>query len=709
MSARFYSKIDNTSRVFFLLLVLIATIYSNSFQAIWTLDDIQNILQNRQVQIEDLLPETLYQSFFSPQHPDKNGNPGLNRPIPHLSFALNWYFGKDSPAGYRLVNILIHFLTAFVLFLVIRDLLDTPAFHGKYTDRKSFIALLGAVLWAINPIQTQAVVYIVQRMAALACFFYLLGIWCYIQARIAEQPRSRAVFVIFALASFLAGVCSKENAFLLPAALVLLEFTFFQDLSRPEVRRRFGYAMASILGMLLIGGCLLFFEGKLSHALSYNDRLFSVWERLLTEPRIVIYYLSQIFYPVPTRLSIVHDVVLSRSLLDPWTTLPAIVGVLALVGFGFLQMRKRPMLSFGILFFFLNHLVESSIIGLELIFEHRNYLPSLFLFVPIAIGLQWMIDRYRAQRSGFQYVIIVFAILLITGLGSGTYIRNMVWLDAETFWEDAANKAPLSMRPLHNLAYEHYQKHGQYDKALELYNSALTLTDYNRKSLSLVHNNIAAYYYRVGDYDKANEHLEKAQVGYPDIEKFQYLQALVLSKTADQRNAFAIIDRLVSKQSLVFDYVLLKAKILLNLGRIDEALVCLRQCIKLSSGSAEAMSLIGIALNLQGHSERAEMFLQRVLHRFPNDKKVLLWMIDCRLQANDKATAAVYISRFLDQVPVSQIETAFDKALDDKLMPGEATERLYSLILQQANELTTGMLKTHRVRGPQIPEIRNHE
>ena len=447
--------------------------------------DIQNILQNRQVQIEDLFPETLYQTIFHRSTQTRRATLASTARYAHLSFALNWYFGKDSPAGYRLVNILIHFLTAFVLFLVIRDLLDTPAFHGKYTDRKYFIALLGTVLWAINPIQTQAVVYIVQRMAALACFFYLLGIWCYIRGENTQNsPRSRSVFVFFALASFLAGVCSKENAFLLPAALVLLEFTFFQDLSRPEVRRRFGYVMASILGMLLVGGCLLFFEGKLSHALGYNDRLFSIWERLLTEPRIVLYYLSQIFYPVPTRLSIVHDVVLSRSLLDPWTTLPAILGVLALIGFGFFAMRERPMLSFGILFF-LNHLVESSIIGLELIFEHRNYLPSLFsICADSHRGLQWMIDRYRAQRSGFQYVIIVFIILLITGLGQRTYIRNMVWLDAETFWR-TTKSPPLSMRPLHNLAYQHYQKYGQYDKALELYNNALALTDYNRKSLSL--------------------------------------------------------------------------------------------------------------------------------------------------------------------------------------------------------------------------------
>ena len=352
MRERFFISNDPTCRIFIILLVLIGLVYSNSFQAIWTLDDAQNILQNKQVQIEDLLPETLYKTFFSPQHPDAHGNPGLNRPLPHLSFALNWYFGKDSPSGYRLVNILIHFLTAFVLFLVVRDLIDSPALKGKYETKKDDIALLSAALWAVNPVQTQAVVYIVQRMATFACLYYLLAIWCYIQARKSEQARSRIIFFLLTLISFLAGVFSKENALLLPAALILVEFIFYQDLARKKTQRLFGYLVVAGTGLILVSCGLILLKGNFFQAFGYSERLFTVWERLLTEPRIILFYLSQIFYPVPTRLSIVHDVVLSRSLIDPWTTLPAIMAVLALIGFGFAQMRKRPLLSFGLLFFF---------------------------------------------------------------------------------------------------------------------------------------------------------------------------------------------------------------------------------------------------------------------------------------------------------------------------------------------------------------------
>ena len=269
----------------------------------------------------------------------------------------------------------------------------------------------------------------------------------------------------------------------------------------------------------------------------------------------------------------------------------------------------------------MNHLVESSIIGLELIFEHRNYLPSLFLFAPVAVGLQGLIGRYRIQQSSFQYVVIAFIILLLTGLGAGTYIRNMAWSDAKTFWEDAADKAPFSPRPLHNLAYEHYQKHGQYDKALELYYKALTLNDYNRKSVSIIRYNIAVHYLQSGDYLKAIEHLEIAQAGYPEIDKFEYLKALALFQSQDYSRALSTLDSLLSKRPLVFDLLLLKSKILLKLDRADEALAQLRQCLRLSPDSPETWSMIGVALSKQGYFDRAEMFLKRALNRFPTIEK----------------------------------------------------------------------------------------
>ena len=382
---------------FVAIFLLVALSYSHSLPAIWTIDDGPNILENPQVQLRDLSAATLYRSMFSPLHPNADGTPGFNRPLAHLSFALNWYFGQASPIGYRAVNIGIHFLTACILYLVVRTLLQSPNMAARFQGDAAPVALLSAALWAANPIQTQAVVYIVQRMASLACLFYLLAVWCYLRARTSTAGRA-TVFALLGCACFGAALASKENAVLLPAAIVLMEFTFYRDLSQARVRRRLRLVVTGVGALVLLAGACVFIDGSLLGVLNYGNRLFTPAERLLTEPRVVLFYLSQIFWPAPGRLSLVHDVEWSRGLLDPWTTLPAVLGIAGLVVLGLSQVRKRPMLSFAVLFFLLNHVIESSLIGLELVYEHRNYLPSLFLFVPVALALHALSREAAAEN-----------------------------------------------------------------------------------------------------------------------------------------------------------------------------------------------------------------------------------------------------------------------------------------------------------------------
>jgi len=374
------SKCDSHSNnrtwiAFALLLFLILPIYSNTFSASWHLDDDPNIVNNSQLHIENLMPETLWKTFFAKPGPVEK----FYRPLPCLTFALNWYYGGDNVTGYHAVNIAIHILTAIFLYLSILNLFKSPNLEEKVKGKEHFIALLSAALWAVNPIQTQAVTYIVQRMAIMAAMFYILGINFYIKGRLADVRSKQILFYTGCLFSFLLALGSKENAILLPLSLILVEIIFFQKSgSLGEKKKIIWAALASTIFILFLFGGLLFLMKK--DPLNYLNQLseirpFSFSERLITEPRIVLNYLSQIFYPAPNRLSIEHDVLLSTSLLKPWTTLPAILIVLCLIGLGLSQIRKRPLIAFGILFFFLNHIVESTILPLELVFEHRNYLP----------------------------------------------------------------------------------------------------------------------------------------------------------------------------------------------------------------------------------------------------------------------------------------------------------------------------------------------
>ncbi|MBT8357854.1 MAG: hypothetical protein HKO79_06800, partial [Desulfobacterales bacterium] len=153
-----------TSNVFIawgLLFFLILPIYSNTFNASWHLDDKPNIVNNYYLHPSNLHPDSLLQAFFTNPKDPWNIGDKMYRPVACLTFALNWYFGQDSVTGYHIINTLIHILSAFFLYLTILNLFSSPSLKDKFNESKHFIALLTAVLWAVNPIQTQAVTYIV--------------------------------------------------------------------------------------------------------------------------------------------------------------------------------------------------------------------------------------------------------------------------------------------------------------------------------------------------------------------------------------------------------------------------------------------------------------------------------------------------------------------------------------------------------------------
>ncbi|MGD2272186.1 MAG: hypothetical protein PVI06_17420, partial [Desulfobacterales bacterium] len=496
---RFYRRL---AVAFILLLILTFAIYSNTFQASWHLDDYHNIVANPRLKISNLSPKSIIQTFFSHYDRGLYRSKKLYRPVACFTFGLNWYFGGHNLSGYHFINIMIHFLTAAVLFLTILILLRTPNLRGKYPGDAYTIALLAATLWAVNPVHTQAVNYIVQRMAGLAALFYLLGLYFYIKGRLEETGfKKKSVWFSLAGLSFLMALGSKENAALWPVAVVLTEIIFFQDLSRPAARKRFMMILAAAVGIMLLLGLLIFFKSSFGFLKGFGNRPFTVTQRLMTEFRILIFYLSQIAYPIPARLSLVHDIQVSTSLFQPWTTLPSILLVLSMIVGSALLMHKQPAVSFAILFYFLNHIIESSIIPLELAFEHRIYLTSLFLFFPIALWLSQLLSYYKRQNRKMHAVVASFITLLLIGLGSGTFIRNIVWASEKTLWEDAIRKAPNSGRSYHNLAWAHYEAQGQLEKALDFYQQALKHKRHNISDNQVTLSNIANIHYRLRDYE----------------------------------------------------------------------------------------------------------------------------------------------------------------------------------------------------------------
>jgi len=623
------------------------------------------------------MPETLWKTFYAKPGPDEK----FYRPLPCLTFALNWYYGRDDVTGYHAVNIVIHILTAFFLYLTIFNLFKSPNIEDKFKGNGHFIALLSAALWAVNPIQTQAVTYIVQRMAIMAAMFYILGINFYIKGRLADVRSKQMLFYTGCLLSFLLALGSKENTILLPFSLILVEIIFFQKSgSLGEKKKIVWAALASTIFILFLFGGLLFLMKR--DPLNYINQLseirpFSICERLLTEPRIVLKYLSQIFYPAPYRLSIEHDVLLSTSLFKPWPALPAILVVIGLVGFGISQIRKRPLIAFG-----------------ELVFEHRNYLPSFLLFLPESAGMKHLLDFYAEKRRSVNALIIVFVILVLACLGWSTYIRNKAWANDRTLWIDAAVKAPGNARPLNVLAIElawgENVTPNRYEKAIVLFKKSLFLNKPRNFLEADIIGNIASIYYHRNEYQKAVKLYKQALEISPGFLKVRYdlIKPLVLMEKWEEasENADMLISN--SKGYINYNYFNIKGFILLWQKKPKEALRYFRKALSLAPNESNILINTSVALSLMGSHKNAEWFLHRAAQKSSGDIMIYFSLIENSLRADDESNAEKYTEKLFTLFSLKTIETNLEALSRNRRSAPVSQELIYPIIKRKLMKIS---------------------
>jgi tetratricopeptide (TPR) repeat protein len=491
---------------FLALSIIILSIYSNTFHASWHLDDGPNITENKSLHITDLTWSQIRKAVFA--SPEVRLNIVTIRPVSRFTLALNWYFGKENVFGYHMVNLLVHIICAVFLFLLIHHTLNLPLLKAKHGSRSYPIALLSTVFWAANPIQTQAVTYIVQRMTSMAAMFYIMTMFFYLKGRTAGLLREKGIFFAAGAVTGLLALGAKENSVMLPVSLLLFDLLFLQEATRKNVKK--GLKALLLFFVLPIGGGLLFlslatdFFSPLLRL--YELRPFTLWERLLTEPRVILFYLGLIFHFAPGRLSLDHDLPTSTSLLDPLTTIPALLLVTGMIAGSICLVKRKPVIAFSLLFFFVNHAVESSVLPLELIFEHRNYLPSMFLFLPVAIGLLRAVSFF-SHKASMQLIISLFIVLLMIGEAHATFIRNLAWRNEESLWLDCLNKYPNSFRAHHNLGL-YYDRTGDRQRAVAEYELAL------RSGNRSLNNEKAITYFNLGIMAHRNKAHETAMKNY---------------------------------------------------------------------------------------------------------------------------------------------------------------------------------------------------
>lgn len=412
-----------------LLLAVVLTVaaYYRGLPGDYIFDDFPNLLHNKQVHVERLDPASLKAAAFS------SGSGLLFRPVSMASFALNHYFFGIKPYSFKAVNLAIHLLNGLALFWLASLLLT--AFRRIYRPELSdsmifWTALAASVVWMLHPINLTGVLFVVQRMASLAALFTVLGLCLYVlgRMRLWEGRPGLGLMLVGVLLFGPLALFSKESGALLPLYMLVVEFTLFGFRNRD---RRFSkpvivfFSLAVALPALaalvwLVVDPQRFFGG-------YSIRTFTMVERLLTEARVLLFYLKLIFVPSLGDLGLYHDDIgLSSGLLKPISTLLSVIALLALMAGSVLLRKRVPFLSLGVLWFFAGHALESTILPLEIAFEHRNYLAGfgpMFATVYFLLNVQGAVALRRVYPLAL--VTLVSVLFALTWLRAGQWSSNV--------------------------------------------------------------------------------------------------------------------------------------------------------------------------------------------------------------------------------------------------------------------------------------------
>lgn len=365
------------------------------------------------------------------------------RPLSLLSFLLNDNSWPSDPFSFKYTNLAIHLICGLLLcwacLLILR-------LHGYPERTAQWLALFACACWILHPYFISTTFYVVQRMAQLATLFSLAGIVVYLQGRRLLATRQRRGYGLMSGAIILftcLAVLSKENGILLPLLIGVIEFTAPSDADNPAPNRHFQGFFFLLPAVVVCGYLALHvdFSGEL-----LPTRIFSQAERALTQPRVILDYLANLYFPRIEGQGLYRDgVALSKNLRTPASTLPALVAIILLLSAGALLRRRLPLFSLSVLFFFAAHVLESTVVPLELYFEHRNYLPAVFLFLPLAAGLQ------RFSLANGPRMPILLSCLILATLAFLSWHRARLWSDTEQlqlYWVAAAPDSPRAVNAL---------------------------------------------------------------------------------------------------------------------------------------------------------------------------------------------------------------------------------------------------------------------
>ncbi len=439
----------------YLVLLLTVFLYWPGLDGSLLLDDYENL---RLLEEFDKGQMTWWQATFT------TSSGPLGRPVAMLTFIGNVAASGLDVWVMKYTNLMIHLLSGVLVFYLATHLF--AALRPNYPARShAALALVVGACWLLAPLSVSTTLYVIQRMTQLSALFAFCGLLAYVIGRrqLDTKPAAGWAFIVSAVAVWLpASVLSKESGALLPLLLLSIEVFVFRFRTSNFHRKALYLFFFACVGIPTLVGFIAFLLSPGIVFAGYEGRPFSFAERVMTEPRILLFYLKNLILPEGGGMGLFHDdYPLSTGLLSPPMALLAIVFWAAVLILAFAASKRAwwPVL-FGLVFFLAGHMIESTVLPLELIFEHRNYLPSFGVFFSVAYGCSLLLERLP---SGKPLVALLSALPALYGFA--TYQRADTWSSWDKIVFSAERSHPKSPRVHVELA-SIYSSAGNVDAAI---------------------------------------------------------------------------------------------------------------------------------------------------------------------------------------------------------------------------------------------------
>lgn len=593
------------------------------------------------------------------------------RPVRTFTYALNYWLGGTNPFGFHLFNVLSHGLNAGLVFLLLWQL-----------TRSRWVCGIGALFFAVHPVQTAAVAYISGRKDLLAAFFLLAGINLFLRYRVGPRALKTLIAAFFC---FVLAVLSKEVAIVFPALLLLfdtwVEATDSADTaSSRSLATAFWAAVRRRLPLYgfftLVAGLALYWAVFINQA----SRMEGYWGGSLetnigTAFKLFAHYLKLSIFPHPLIADYTGAVFPISTGLFEWATLLSMLATGLFVAAAWLGFSRVPVAGVGLLFFLIALLPVLQIIPFhELAADHFLYVPLIGAALAVGAGA----GRLAHGRGG-AVIASGLAVAVATAFLIVTYQRNQVWKDRESLWSETLRTAPGSYRANSNLGYVRFQE-GFYREGIELTRKSIEILPREAVSWS----NLGAMYFKLGQ-----EARMRGSIG--EGERLQKLAIRHLERATelDPSDPFAVsnLGNAYKELGLIYD----------QRDDPEQALRLRMEAVSLYRRSLEIgdrrPAIQGVWMNFgglmidAGELSQAPYYLERYLAAFPDNPQGNYWMGYCYFEMNEFAKAIPYLEKVVAVEPTVDARDRLARSYEQTGQEREAIDLYQSLLREGRNSV----------------------